>query len=77
MSLQVNRNDIFGLIHPGNDAHTLGISAVSNLLEDFGYKVYIGDMQVCNAVSLPEMPVNASIICGWIQINKITKIGFI
>jgi len=76
MSIHVNKDDIFGLIHPGNDAHTLGISAVANLLEDWGYKVYIGDMQVCNAVSLPEIPVNVSIICNWIQVNKITRLGF-
>ncbi len=76
MSLQVNRNDIFGLIHPGNDAHTLGISAVANLLEELGYKAYIADMQVCSAISLPEIPVNISIICNWIQTKKITRLGF-
>lgn len=72
----VNRNDVFGLIRPDNDAHTLGISAVATLIEECGFKVIIGDAGITAAVAEIQRPENISLLCRWISGNKITRLGF-
>ncbi len=76
MVAPVNRNDIFGLIRPDNDAHTLGISTVATLIEECGFKVTIGDALITAAVSKIQKPDNISLLCNWISKNKITRLGF-
>ena len=76
MVVPVNRNDIFGLIRPDNDAHTLGISTVATLIEECGFKVIIGDAGVTAAVSEIQKTDNVSLLCNWISKNKITRLGF-
>ena len=72
----VNRNDIFGLIRPDIDAHTLGISTVATLIEECGYKVIIGDAKINAAVSGINKTDNFSLLSNWISKNKITRLGF-
>lgn len=76
MVAPVNRNDIFGLIRPDNDAHTLGISTVATLIEECGFKVIIGDAGITAAVSEIQKTDNISLLCNWISKNKITRLGF-
>lgn len=76
MMKTINRNEVFGLIRPDNDIHTLGISTVANLIEDCGYKVIIGNAQIANVVAEPSKLNNINLLCQWIEKNKITKLGF-
>ena len=39
----VENSEIFGLIKPKVDAHTLGIHNAADLLKDCGYKVILAD----------------------------------
>jgi len=76
MSFRIHDNDIFGLIRPDNDIHTLGISSFANIIENCGYKVYIGDEQIAKAVSSIAHLDNITILENWILNKKITIIGF-
>lgn len=70
------RNDIFGLIRPANDIHTLGISIVAQILEDCGYRVVIGDAILSNCLNNLSNLDNQSYLKAWIKENKINRIGF-
>lgn len=76
MTATVTSFDIFGLIRPDIDAHTLGISTVATLIEECGYKVVIGDAKINAAVSRINKPDNLSLLSNWISKNKITRLGF-
>jgi hypothetical protein len=76
MPESINKNDVFGFIRPGIDAHTLGISNISKLLEDCGYKVFIGDHSLVEAVSEISRINNIDILIKWIRNNNISCIGF-
>ena len=39
----LGRDEIFGLVHPYNDVHTLGIYNAGKMLQDCGYKVFYAD----------------------------------
>lgn len=68
--------EIFGLIRPEVDAHTLGVSAVGRLIENCGYKVYYGDTIIAQALSKISKIDNISLLISWIKTNKISRLGF-
>src|SRR5688572_25132564 len=72
----VERNEVFGLIRPYIDAHTLGVSVAAQLLLDCGYRVVIGDNAISKAVSNIKKTENAHLLKTWVQKNRITRIGF-
>ena len=74
--MQINNDDVFGFIRPSVDAHTLGVSAISKLLIDCGYKVIIGNAEVAAAVADISKINNISLLKNWITSNKITCLGF-
>lgn len=76
MAHPLRGDEVFGLIHPAIDAHTLGISSVGQLLEDCGYPVVIADAQVCAAANQPSHLDNIEIVLNWIQQHGITRLGF-
>ena len=51
---RMTRDETFGLVHPAVDAHTLGISALAQLLRDCGCRVCTGDHDLCTAMGQPE-----------------------
>lgn len=69
-------NTIFGLLKTSVDVHTMGISAISNILHDCGFKVYIAPPDVMEAMNDPQKLNNASLIASWIKNNNITSVGF-
>jgi len=69
-------NDVFGLVKTNIDAHTLGISTVSNLLRQCGYKTVISNKIISNAVENIRRLNNFGILKKWIYENEITNIGF-
>lgn len=44
-------SDVFGFIRPSIDAHTLGISAISKLLNECGYHVETCNSEIAGAVA--------------------------
>lgn len=76
MSKRLSASEVFGLIHPGIDAHTLGISSVQQLLTHCGYRVIIAGAEVCDAVNQPTHINNIALLRRWIRQNKITRLGF-
>lgn len=73
---KINSNEIFGLIRPDIDAHTLGISAVGKLIQDCGIKVVIGNAPISKALSEISKIENISFLNRWILENKISRLGF-
>ncbi|MFA5573957.1 MAG: hypothetical protein WC994_02760 [Brumimicrobium sp.] len=67
---------VFGLVRPENDIHTLGISAVGELIEDCGYKVVMGDANVVHSIIHLENINQRSFLKKWIDENSINRIGF-
>ncbi|MBD3289552.1 cobalamin-binding protein, partial [candidate division KSB1 bacterium] len=76
MVAEVQQKEIFGLVRPETDAHTLGITAVAKLIEGCGYKVIIGDAEISHAIAHIKKITNISFLCNWIDSNKITRLGF-
>lgn len=66
----------YGLLKSGLDAHTLGISAVSQLLEQCGLSAAIADAETCSAVDHISNPAAFSVFKSWVMNNKITDLGF-
>jgi hypothetical protein len=76
MAYLLRNDEVFGLIHPAIDAHTLGISSVAQLLQDCGYPVVIADASVCAAANHPSHLDNVEIVLDWIRRHGITRLGF-
>lgn len=76
MKRNVITNDIFGFIKPLVDVHTMGIFAMANLLRDCGYKVYVANEDVAEAVENIHKLNNYSLLKKWILEHKINRIGF-
>jgi hypothetical protein len=68
--------DVFGLVKPAVDAHTLGLSSVAQLVEDCGFRAVIADAAVSEAAGLPERPENAAVLDQWVRKHGITRLGF-
>ena len=71
-----NSKDVFGFIKPLVDVHTMGIFTMANLLRDCGYKVYIANDEVAEAVEDIHKVNNYSLLKRWLTDNGITRIGF-
>lgn len=69
-------NEIFGLIKTRIDVHTLGITTMSNLLEDCGYKCYVSNCEVSKAVENLNIENNFSLLKKWISESNISVLGF-
>lgn len=68
--------DVFGLLHPFSDAHTLGLASVAQLLEDCGYRAVIGGEDLCRAVEAIRLPEHAAKVRQWIEQRSIAHLGF-
>lgn len=73
---QLAPGDTIGLVHPFIDAHTLGVSAVGQLLDDCGYRAVIAGEAVCRAVEKPDQPNGLAELAQWIHANRIKHLGF-
>lgn len=66
---------VFVLLRPSIDAHTLGVSTFSQLLEDVGVKVMIAPKSVNDALNDLSSDANLSILENYLVINKVTSVG--
>lgn len=74
--MKLSDNEVFGFIKPSLDVHTLGITTISNLLQDCGYKTIIAPNDVCEAVENIKKINNFSTLSKWLVDNNITMLGF-
>jgi hypothetical protein len=68
--------DVFGLLRPAVDAHSLGISSLARLLTDCGFRAAIADAAICEAADNPEAPARLNALVRWIREEGITRLGF-
>ena len=68
--------DVFGFIKPLVDVHTMGVYTMANLLRDCGYRVYVSNDDVNEAVEQIHKINNYSLVKSWIVRNGITRLGF-
>jgi hypothetical protein len=76
MKLPVTNRDIFGLVKPAIDAHTLGISSLEQLLKECGIEVIVADAVISEVVSDPAKIDNINQLERWIRKYRITRLGF-
>jgi hypothetical protein len=69
-------NEVFGLIKPSIDAHTLGITTIGSLLKDCGYEVFISPVEISAVLTEIYKLNNISILQEWILSHHITRLGF-
>jgi hypothetical protein len=69
-------SDRLGLLHPAVDVHTLGISALEQLLSDCGLTVTLAPPEVNEAAGSPSSPSSARILRDWVKGRGITALGF-
>jgi hypothetical protein len=75
-SVFLDDNEVFGFIKPKVDIHTLGISIISALLNECGYKTIVCGSDVAEAADDISKFDNLSFIKQWIRTNGITRLGF-
>jgi len=76
MKDKVSDGDVFGLVRPDVDVHTLGVSTVGKLLSDCGYRVHIGDAALAAAIAEIQKINHISLLVSWIKAKGITRLGF-
>lgn len=74
--MKLQENAIIGLIKPDIDVHTLGISTISNILKECGYKTFIATPEVMKATSDIEKINNLSLVLKWIKDSGINALGY-
>ncbi len=77
MKFPLTREDeVFGLVHPAIDVHTLGITSVAALLEDCKIRCVVSDEMIRKAVESPAELNNMTLLKSWIRRQRITRLGF-
>ena len=72
----VKDNEIFGLLKTKVDVHTLGITTCASILRECGYKVYLFNNVVSEAIQNLQDRQNQDILKSWILDNNIVNFGF-
>ncbi len=68
--------DRLGLIHPGLDAHTLGVSSIEQLVRQCGLHAIVADKEVRDSIAQGEEPACVRVLRDWIHGRGITALGF-
>lgn len=76
MKPKVVSKDVFGFVKPLVDVHTMGVFTIANLLKDCGYKVFVANDDVNEAIEKIQKVNNYSLVKKWITDNQITRLGF-
>ncbi len=76
MPRPLDHNDVVGLVHPYLDAHTLGISSVSQLLVEAGFRVAVAGESACIAAQNPRSENLFQPLVDWIRRERVTALGF-
>ena len=76
MAAQITLHDTIGLAKTEVDAHTLGLAAIDEILQECGFNTIIAEDVISKAFSEPRKAGNSSLIEKWIRQNKIGILGF-
>lgn len=71
----VDTHEVFGLIKPAVDAHTLGLNVVADLLRDCGYRVVLADAALGRALDALDVPAQRAALQAWLRAHGITRLG--
>jgi len=81
----LTNRDVFGLIRPAADAHTLGLLSFAQLLESCGIRTCLADGDVCReaerlgppaGAGAPGGPGGAPRLAAWVRLRGVTALGF-
>jgi len=73
---KISRRDVFGLIHPSIDAHTLGMLSFAQVMEDCGIETCIADETVGGDLQSLARNEGGRALRSWLANKKITVLGF-
>ncbi|MDI6775564.1 MAG: cobalamin-binding protein [Verrucomicrobiota bacterium] len=76
MAFRMERRDCVGLARPALDAHTLGLTSLTQLLRECGYRCVMADAATCAHLNAPDSPEGADGITRWVKAHGITVLGF-
>ena len=68
--------EVYGLLKPNIDAHTLGITHIAQLLKDCGVTAIIGDESVSKILTQHENQQAKSDLYDWVRSNRVSRLGF-
>ena len=71
----VKKYEVIALVRPAIDAHTLGVSSVSQLIEDCGLNAIIADVEICKLFTRLMLD-SMVLIEKWLKTNRIDHLGF-
>jgi hypothetical protein len=66
---------VYGLVRPAVDAHSLGIRAIADLLDECGCRAVIADEEVCGALCNLENRAHVETLERWVRSNGISALG--
>lgn len=72
----MKKDKVFGFVKPLVDVHTMGLYAMSHLLNDCGYKTIIAPPEVNSALEHIQKLNNYSLVKSWVINNNITHLCF-
>lgn len=75
MTLPILPGEVFGLVRPSLDAHTLGINYLARLLRDCGYKVVIADREITDAANRIQETEQSFVLREWLRRHRVTRLG--
>ena len=71
----IKDDEVFAMMKPSLDAHTLGLNAASELLRSCGYQVITGDEEVSRYLNDIRYSSNQEKFINWLKINKATHVA--
>ncbi len=75
MTVSLSTQDCVGLVRPAIDAHTLGLTALAQLLTDCGLRCVLADGPTSAHLDNPDRPDQLDGLIRWIRSQGITVLG--
>lgn len=72
---KVGKEDVFGLLHPAVDVHTLGILSFSQVLDQCGIRSWIADEDVSQDLELIARGAGGRYLRAWLRNKGISLLG--
>lgn len=73
---KIFRNDVFGLIHPSIDVHTLGLLSFAQVMEACGIESWIADEDVARDLEALAAGGGGRFLRSWLSSRGISALGF-
>jgi len=72
---KISSDDVFGLLHPSIDVHTLGIISFSHVLEQCSIRSWIADEDLSHELEALSRGGGGRLLCAWIRNKGISLLG--